>query len=68
MTFTEVAQDIVFHLHSETDNKFLHAGEKKRQKGRGAHYLCMSHVKASEKVLFKNKPSETPEGAPGSAL
>lgn len=28
----------------------------------------MSHVKASEKVLFKNKPSETPEGAAGSAL
>lgn len=38
---------------------------KKRQKGRGPHYLCMSHVKVSEKVLLKNKPSETPEGALG---
>lgn len=41
---------------------------EKRQKGRGAPYLCTSHVKASEKALFKNKPTETPEGAPGSAL
>jgi len=53
----------VFHLHNETDNKFLHAGEKKKKikRKRGAHYLCMSPVKASEKVHFKNKSAETPE-------
>lgn len=35
--------------------------KKEREKGRGAHYLCMSYVRASEKALFKNKPAETSE-------
>lgn len=42
--------------------------KKKREKGRGAHYLCMSHVRASEKVHFKNKSAEPPEKIPGTAL
>lgn len=34
MTCIDVAQDVVFHLHNETNNKFL-CDEKKKIKERG---------------------------------
>lgn len=62
MTCIDVAQDVVFHLHNETDNKFLRDEKKnKRERGRGANYFCMSHVRVNEKVHFKNKSAKTPE-------
>lgn len=45
MTFIDVAQDVVFHLHDETSNKFLHAGKKKKKRKKdrkGEEYITFA--------------------------